>query len=489
MEIPCDYVFKKGTRKGNKCSNINCKLHINNVYAPEQNNNKIKDNELQKNQNQENQENQENQNAQETQNSQENKVKGDNIVSSVTKTNLIKADAISSSNIKKVMTSISNETYTLENKILNLDTTIENKAVIIKHMKVLKKLDFTSSEYYKNQLFIENAMNVPWNKYYNISEKYNDEKDVQTFLKNIKDEFDREIYGMENIKNEIINYVCKLITNPFNKKNSLALYGNAGVCKTKFIKVLSKVLNLPLKVISLGGVKDSSYFLGHNFTYVESNYGAIMGGIVDSKIMNPILYFDELDKVSQSETGRDIYSVLSNLTDPTINSHFTDHYFRGMTFDLSKVFYIFTFNDINKIDKVLLDRLNVIYINSPTKDEKCKILKDFCIKDIIDNIGIKAKVDFDIECFAYLVNHVDKIINHEVSSGIRECIRILEKILLQINKEILLKEIKMYPSKLDISQFEIIITLDNFKNYFEKLKTQFYMTDSKDDNKIHYMYC
>jgi ATP-dependent Lon protease len=252
MEIPCDYIFKKGTKKGIKCKNINCKIHVNNVYLKSSLPTKIVE-------------------------------KSDN------QNSIIKADTISASFVKKVLTSIPTEQFSLETKILILDTTTENKSVIIKHAKVLKKLDFTSSEYYKNQLFIDNALNVPWNKYYNISEKYNDEKDIESFLKNIKAEFDKEIYGMENIKNEIINYVCKLITNPANKKNSLALYGNAGVCKTKFIKVLSKVLNIPLKVISLGGVKDSSYFLGHNFTYVESNYGAIMGGIIDSKIMNPIL--------------------------------------------------------------------------------------------------------------------------------------------------------------------------------------------------------
>lgn len=467
MEIPCDYIFKKGNKKGIKCININCKIHTNYVYVKNTSNMKLLS-------------------------SSDNK----NIVTEVSppsssnnKNIVINPETISALNVKKVMTSISNESFSLENKILNLDTSIENKAVIVKHAKVLKKLDFTSSEYYKNQLFVENAMSIPWNKYYNISEIYNDEKDIETFLKNIKAEFDKEIYGMENIKNEIINHVCKLITNPKNKKNSLALYGSAGVCKTKFIKVLSKVLNIPLKVISLGGIKDSGYFLGHNFTYVESNYGAIIGGIVDSKIMNPILYFDELDKVSQSDTGKDIYSVLSNLTDPTINSNFTDHYFRGMLFDLSKVFYIFTFNDINKIDKVLLDRLNIIYIQTPTSEEKCKIIKNFCVKDIIENIGIKAKIEFEPECFKKLVNHVDKVVDHKVSSGIRECIRILEKILLQINKEILLKEIKMYPSKLDIAQFEIIITLSEFDNYFEKLKTQFYMiephSDLQNNNNMH----
>jgi ATP-dependent Lon protease len=294
-------------------------------------------------------------------------------------------DNIKSSNKETVLSKLS----LLKQRILDLDTTLENKSVIMKHYKNLKKLDSSTSEYYKNEIFIDHALSIPWNNYYNIHNRIKDDESVKTFINNIKLEFDKYIYGMENVKNEIINYVCKFITNPNSEKNNIALYGNAGVCKTKFIKILSNILKLPVKIISLGGAKDSSYFLGHNFTYVESNYGIITQSIIDSKVMNPILYFDELDKVSLSEIGKDVYSVLSNLTDSTVNSNFTDHYFRGMSFDLSKVFYVFTFNDINKIDKVLLDRLNVIYVETPTRKEKVIILSEYCLFDIIKNIGIK----------------------------------------------------------------------------------------------------
>jgi ATP-dependent Lon protease len=221
--------------------------------------------------------------------------------------------------------------------------------------------------------------------------------------------------------------------------------------------------------VSLAGAKDSSYFLGHNFTYVESNYGVIIQSIIDSKIMNPILYFDELDKVSNSDTGKDIYSVLSNLTDPTVNSKFTDHYFRGIDFDLSKVFYVFTFNDISKIDKVLLDRLNIIYVKTPKKKEKCKILENYCLKDLLSNIGIKNKIIFDSECYSHLVNYTEMIIDTKVSSGIRESIRILEKILLEINKEILCE---ILPENM-MSNCEIKVSYNTYIKYFNKLKSQF----------------
>jgi ATP-dependent Lon protease len=358
----------------------------------------------------------------------------------------------------------------IKTKILNLNTSDENKFEIIKHYNSLCKLDQSTTEYYKHKSFIDYSLKIPWSNYYNIKDNIKDQK-IKIFIENIKKEFDLKIYGMDNVKNEIINVICKFISNPNSEKNNLALYGSAGVCKTKFVKILSNVLNLPIKIISLGGVKDPSFFMGHNFTYVESNYGIILQSIIDSKIMNPILYFDELDKVS--DTGKDIYAILSNLTDTTINSNFTDHYFRGMKFDLSKVFYIFTFNDITKIDKILLDRLNIIYVETPNNDEKCKILSDYCLSDIIKNIKM-PEIVFEKECYKHLVNYIDKIIDKKYSSGIRESIRVLEKILLEINKEILC----------EICVNLKVIKYEKYIEYFNKLKSQF-LLESIENIPLH----
>jgi ATP-dependent Lon protease len=378
----------------------------------------------------------------------------------------------------------------VKQKILDLDTSIDNKTSIMKQFLNIKKLDINTTEYYKTQVYIDQAILIPWNKYYNIrnqigikgnfftlDEHVHDKVVVKKFIKNVKKELDESIFGMENVKNEIINYVCKFITNPHSHKNNIALYGNAGVCKTKFIKILSKALNLPLKIISLGGMKDSSYLLGHSQTYQDSKCGIIIQSIIESKVMNPILYFDELDKVSNSEYGQDIYSVLSNLTDPTINSIFKDRYFSNLSFDLSKVFYVFTFNDISKINKVLLDRLNVIYVTNPTKKEKITILKNYCLQDIKKNIGIPLEIDFDHDCYSIVIDYTDKNVDSRVSSGIRESMRILEKVVLEINKEILL-------SNFDTTK--LTINIKEFTQYFDKLKAQFIFMDS--DDSCYHMY-
>lgn len=479
----CKYIFKKGHNKGKGCNLINCKLHKFNL------NNKSVEKQIQ------------------TKNEQPDirNVSGQGqgqgqvvtVSVSIPQDNKKEPKQENTSRIEKVIKKRLENEENIKDKILQLDTSIENKTVIMKHYQSIKKLDYNSSEYYKNQLFIDQTLSLPWNKFYNIRDfiginlnvdKENEKLDyvenkilIKNFIEKIKVEFDNQIFGMNNVKNEIINYICKFITNPYSQKNNIALYGSAGVCKTKFVKILSKILGLKMKVISLGGMKDSSYLLGHHFTYQESQCGAITQSIIETQIMNPILYFDELDKVSHSNHGQDIYSVLANITDSTVNSNFKDHYFSHLNIDLSKVFYIFTFNDISKINKILLDRLNVIYIENPSKKDKIMILKTHCLNEIIENIGIRINVKFSDCSYNKIIEYTDKNIDLKVSSGIRESVRILEKILLEINKELLLEDF----TPLQRDEDNINISDSNFNNYFEKLKPQFIFLLNNDSTPLH----
>ena len=291
----CKYIFKRGKKKGESCKEIchleldTCKKH---QSKPKDKSSKIKDN-------------------------------------------------IPVIRINNFVNKRLTEDY-LKEVILNIPTSDTNKSIILKHYNNMKRSGTDTTEYYKNQIFVDTSLSYPWNKSYNIHEQVS-ELGITEFIHLIKSNLDSEIHGMESVKNEILNVVCKFITNPYSNRNNIALCGPAGVGKSKFIKVLSNVLNIPIKTISLGGVKDSSFFLGHGYVYVESGPGKILQNIIDCKINNPIIYFDELDKVSETDNGKDIFSFLCYLTDPTQNTYFSDHYFYGMHFDLSKVFYIFTF--------------------------------------------------------------------------------------------------------------------------------------------------
>lgn len=369
----------------------------------------------------------------------------------------------------------------LKEKILNLATSDINKTVVFKHYNNMKRTDSNSTEYYKNQLFVDSALSYPWNKYYNIN-NYINKMGIKTFITTIKQRLDEEIYGMESVKNEIINVVCKFITNPHSNRNNIALYGPAGVGKSKFIKILSEILELPMKTISLGGIKDSSFFLGHGYVYVESGPGKILQNIIDSKISNPIMYFDELDKVSETDNGKDIFSFLCYLTDPTQNTEFSDHYFYGMHFDLSKVFYIFTFNDITKIDKILLDRLNIIKIDSPSDKDVVHIIEKHCVTEIVKNIGIKQNIIFGQNNIQFIINHCKGSFNKEITSGIREYYRIIEKLMLELNKEILINP-DIVAKYLSTTTNTFIITETLFLNLFNKIKNQ--INNSQNDTYNH----
>jgi ATP-dependent Lon protease len=506
----CKYVFKKGPNKGKICKVINCKLHKTHKSIEKHTQTK-------------------NEQSLPLQNPLQGQIvtvsvsipdnNNNNNNNSQKKDHRLEPKQENTARIEKVIKKRLENEENIKDKILQLDTSIENKTIIMKHYQSIKKLDYNSSEYYKNQLFIDQTLSIPWNKFYNIRDfigikEQHENKGIQfhienkilikNFIEKFKQELDNEIFGMNNVKNEIINYVCKFITNPFSQKNNIALYGSAGVCKTKFVKILSKILGLKMKVISLGGMKDSSYLLGHHFTYQESQCGAITQSIIESQIMNPILYFDELDKVSNSEHGQDIYSVLANITDPTINCNFKDHYFSHLNIDLSKVFYIFTFNDISKVNKILLDRLNVIYIENPSKKDKITILKSHCLNEIIENIGLGAfapqlrtitgalaislnesnkkqiNINFTDSCYNKIIEYTDKNIDLKVSSGIRESVRILEKILLEINKELLLDDGVML-----LHDKTLVISDTSFNNYFEKLKPQFIFLLNDDSPPLH----
>ena len=241
---------------------------------------------------------------------------------------------------------------------------------------------------------------------------------------------------MNDVKNELLNYLCKKCTNPDSTKNILGLYGSPGLGKTKIVQTLSSILNYPMYTIPLGGVKDSSYLLGHNYTFVESNYGEIVRGLIKTQYMNPIFYFDELDKVSEGNNGKEIYSILTFLTDPSQNLFFKDHYFgsNDITFDLSKSFFIFTFNDISKIDSVLLDRINVINVSEYSYHDKKIILRDYNLKNILSNVNKDLiNINFRNECYDYMLS------NHQEFS-LREYLFLLEKIVMEINKLVFLEK-------------------------------------------------
>jgi ATP-dependent Lon protease len=163
----------------------------------------------------------------------------------------------------------------------------------------------------------------------------NSEKAIQEFLYNSFDILRKTIYGQSNAKNKIMQILAQWITNPKSTGQVIALEGAPGVGKTSLVKNgVSKALNRPFSFYALGGETDVSNLEGHSYTYEGAHWGRITEMLMESKVMNPVIFFDELDKISNSYKGNEINGLLTHLTDPSQNNIFQDKYFSGIDIDL-----------------------------------------------------------------------------------------------------------------------------------------------------------
>ena len=150
----------------------------------------------------------------------------------------------------------------------------------------------------------------------------------------------------------------------------------------------------PFIFIALGGSSNGSTLEGHNYTYVGSTWGKIVDSLIETQCMNPIIYIDELDKVSKTEHGKELIGILIHMTDPSQNDSFIDKYFSGIKIDISKCLIIFSYNDPNNIDKILLDRIHRIKTKQLSKYEKIQIVQNYMLPEILKSVGFQKRHHF-----------------------------------------------------------------------------------------------
>ena len=248
-------------------------------------------------------------------------------------------------------------------KILNSNMSLHNKTLILSKLNQFENLR-GNSEHFKLKTWINKVMKIPFDNYVKPPILKNDEPiKIKKYLEDVRVKLNDGIYGHEMTKEQLVKIVAQTITNPEEGGNIFALQGPPGVGKTALINDgIAKALDRPFSFISLGGATDSSFLEGHDYTYEGSSCGRIIDILIQTKCMNPIIYFDELDKVSDTPKGEEIINILMHITDATQNSHFNDKYFGNIDLDLSKVIMIFSFNDINKVSRILRDRMKIIKV-------------------------------------------------------------------------------------------------------------------------------
>jgi ATP-dependent Lon protease len=321
----------------------------------------------------------------------------------------------------------------LREKILLLNVNIPTKSFILDKYTTLKTA--SGSEYTKGMNWINTVLRIPFGKLKNMKvNKRDTPQKIKQYFDAIKQKLDKHIYGLEDVKQEILQYVARKISNPDGKGQILALYGSAGVGKTKLIKSLAEALDMPFFQINFGGLSDSVMLTGHSETYVGSKPGKIVEILQQSKYMNPIIYLDEIDKIGEYKST-DINGILTHLLDEEQNSSFQDNYLSNVGLDLSKVFFVIAFNDISKIDEIVLDRLKVIYIDKPSLEDKINICLDKVIPAILANINFNKNIFIEMnkETMEYFITK-----KCEREHGIRKIKHNLETILYRLNYDILI---------------------------------------------------
>lgn len=316
-------------------------------------------------------------------------------------------------------------------KVLQLPISDYMKSNVIKKMDALAEMGNDSGESYKLRTWIDAFLRIPFGKSVPLPIKLEDGTPKCTeFMVNARKVMDTEIYGMVPAKTQIMQVVAQWIVNPDSVGNVIALQGPMGVGKTSFARnAIAKVLQRPFEFFSLGGSSDISNFVGHSYTYEGSMWGRIADSLMNAGTMNPVMYFDELDKVSTTPQGEEIVNMMIHLTDRSQNTQFHDRYFSGVDLDVSQCLFIFSFNDIEKVHPILRDRMTVIHCEGYNEIDKKTILKNYIWKQVISRLRfVESELILLDTAIEYLISEYSKD-----EKGVRNLIRTVETLLTRLN--------------------------------------------------------
>jgi len=315
-------------------------------------------------------------------------------------------------------------------KILTMNLPESTQSMVLSKYNSLQTLEPGSSEYFKLRNWLEKLTSMPLGVYKEIPVKIADGSELcGAFMEKARRCLDDAIYGQDEAKLQILQFIGTKIANPSGSGLSLLLAGPPGIGKTSLIKNgVAKALQWPFQFISLGGDSDASTYTGHQLVYESSHCGKIVNSLCAAKSMSMVLMFDELDKISTTAKGEEVQNLLVHLTDPVQNSEFEDKYLSGIPIDLSRVMFTFSANYLEKVDKVLLDRMVVVNLQGYSKKEKAEIAEHYLLPAALREVGLVEKVGISKE----VITHIIETYASE-ETGVRELKRCIEQITQKVN--------------------------------------------------------
>jgi ATP-dependent Lon protease len=352
--------------------------------------------------------------------------------------------------------------------LLESDIPVHLKSIALSKISSLRHMDPGNGEYYKIKNWVDTFMQIPFNRYKTLPLCIDNGIDAcHDYMAGSKDILDKAVYGLTDAKLQIMQMIGQWISNPTSVGTAIAIKGPMGTGKTTLVKEgISKILNRDFAFIALGGATDSSFLEGHSYTYEGSTWGKIVDILVKTKSMNPVIYFDELDKISDTPKGEEIAGILTHLTDTAQNNQFHDKYFSEIDFDLSKCLFIFSYNDESRVNPILLDRMYKIQTAGYEKKDKRIISKDYLIPTIIKQVNFKEDdIIIPDETIDYLVENYT-----EGEKGVRNLKRSLEIIYTKLNLYRLMKpDSALFEKEMTLKvEFPYTVTTDIVQKLIKK---------------------
>ena len=341
----------------------------------------------------------------------------------------------------------------LKEKIEKAKLPAEVKKKVDEELRKMSKMPAFSAEASVSRNYIDVLLDLPWKK------MTKDDLDIEKASKILE----RDHYGLKEVKDRILDYLAVKKLNPKMRGTIICLVGPPGVGKTSIARSIADAMGRKFVRVSLGGVRDEAEIRGHRRTYIGSMPGRIMKAMKLAGTKNPFILLDELDKMASDFKG-DPASAMLEVLDPEQNIHFEDHYV-DVPFDLSEVFFLGTANDLRNIPEPLIDRMEIIHLSSYTEYEKLHIAKQYLIKQIQEENGLK-----DIK-----VSISDKVILKIINEYTREAgVRNLKREINNLFRKIARKVVKENVEKITISTTNLEKYLGKPKFRPEKLKEREY---------------